>query len=357
MSNLQKEKEIKVFHVFPGSTLSNFSQSGGSKGIQIFKYFLEENNIAHDNCLIKKKSDLMLLKKLFEFDLSHYSHILIHYPMFPLSLIYIKLKNPKLKIIVRSHNAEFPHWLQHTYLEFKSLKFKRGIICLLTAIRNGIGEYFVGLFANKILAITEWEKDFYWIKRTKKNKLLFSPYYLHTHKRSQRSFDTNSKKRCICLMAPNRSPFLEDGAKNLERLVASSTKVDDWSFCITGDVQDIKLQTNNLITPTGFIGDIDSFLIESRAVAILTNYGFGFKTKILEAANSGCWSLVTEKAFNMIPRNIKKFCIPVDIGSVQSFENALAQCSREIKDFDSTNKLLKSILHNSIFNSFELEQT
>jgi len=339
------EKEIKVLHVYPGSSLSNFKHSGGSKGIEIFNEFFNQNNINYDNCIIEKKSDLLLLSRLKEIDLHAYSHILIHYPMFSMSTIYLKIFYPKLNLITRSHNAEFPHWIQHSFLEIKNFKIKKGLKFFLIAIRNGFGEMVMGFSAKHILAITEWETNTYW-KKFAFSKPLYTPYYI-----SQLSEDrTNEVKnnQCICLMSPNHSSFLNDAAKNFYNLVGAINPNMNWSFAITGEDLDISFDDNIPIDRLGFVNDIRSLLRQSKSIAVLTNYGYGFKTKILEAAEEGCWSLVPIENFSRIPTNVKPFCIAVDIFSPKSFMEALNSSDTSLPDFNFHNNELKHQFHDSL---------
>jgi hypothetical protein len=81
----------------------------------------------------------------------------------------------------------------------------------------------------------------------------------------------------------------------------------------------------DFIERVGFVDDPLKLLKESRAVALLTDYGFGFKTKILEAAECGCWTLVKPLVFQRLPSNVQPYCIVVDKESVAAFLGALVK--------------------------------
>ncbi len=339
-------KKIRLLHIYPDSNALNFNHSGGSKGIRIFNDFIESNNIKYKNCIIKKKSDLLLLKKLFSIDLKKYTHVLLHYPMFPFSVTYIRLKNPKLKIIIRSHNAEFPHWLHHAYLEFKGYRFKRSIKCFLTSIRNGFGEIVTGVLANNILAITEWEQSKYWRRRVfQADKILYAPYFINSYKRDV--LKTERNKLCLCLMAPNHSAFLEDAAKNFCFLVNKLGDYEDWIFAITGDKYNLPNNTIN-VKQLGFVDNINELLKETSAIAVLTEYGYGFKTKVLEAAAEGCWSIIPKDVLDHIPSNVRPFCIPLNTKSSESFIEALNKTKSPLPSFEKQNTELRSLFTKSM---------
>jgi glycosyltransferase involved in cell wall biosynthesis len=69
-------------------------------------------------------------------------------------------------------------------------------------------------------------------------------------------------------------------------------------------------------------------LKEARAMVLLSDYGYGFKTKLLEAIAAKVYIIMTEGLYNRLSLEIKPFCIPVDIGSTTSFINALEKCKQ-----------------------------
>ena len=346
---MRKIKCNRLLHVYPGASMPGFEHSGGSKGIKIFEdFFSQQDDFKVDTVVLKRKSDLELLRKIFALNLNKFTHIFIHYPMFSLSVIYLKIRFPNITIIIRSHNAELPHWIHHAFLESINLNFKRSIKCFLVALRNGFGEYVMGIFANHILAITEWETECYWTKRAAKKKIHYAPYYLLNYDKNIKSKSDIVKKRCVCLMAPNHSPFLQNAYDNFSRLVLDSDIKNEWDFCVTGNIDETKIPSNVNIEKVGFVKDISKFLSNSNAIAILSEYGFGFKTKILEAASTGCWSLVSEKSLFNIPENVKVFCIPVDIKSTNSFDSALKKSTAKVTEFESHHQSLRKKTLNSI---------
>jgi hypothetical protein len=66
---------------------------------------------------------------------------------------------------------------------------------------------------------------------------------------------------------------------------------------------------------TGVLDSPYGILTESRAVALLSDYGFGFKTKFLESIMSRCYVLVTKGMHKRIPPKVRQFCFVVDVKS------------------------------------------
>ncbi len=62
----------------------------------------------------------------------------------------------------------------------------------------------------------------------------------------------------------------------------------------------------------GFVDDILALLTESFAVAVTSDLGRGFKTKILEAINCGAWVVVTSGLMRRMPEVLKPYCAVLD---------------------------------------------
>ena len=64
----------------------------------------------------------------------------------------------------------------------------------------------------------------------------------------------------------------------------------------------------------------------ARAVAILSDYGRGFKTKIIEAIHARAYVLVTPSLLKRLPREVLPYCISVRKNSEEDFQRALDRC-------------------------------
>jgi len=99
-----------------------------------------------------------------------------------------------------------------------------------------------------------------------------------------------------------------------------------WKFFVTGELLSEKDLLAKRLINTGFLETPFPFLAQSRALAILSDFGFGFKTKILDAVLAKNYVLITSGLYNRLPDILKPYCIRVDKKSVVSFSNALDQC-------------------------------
>jgi SAM-dependent methyltransferase len=55
----------------------------------------------------------------------------------------------------------------------------------------------------------------------------------------------------------------------------------------------------------------------------------GFKTKILEAVEAGCWVFVTQSLYDRLPKEVLQACMVVDISSPDTLRDALAKCANQ----------------------------
>lgn len=88
-------------------------------------------------------------------------------------------------------------------------------------------------------------------------------------------------------------------------------------------------------------------------MAILSDYGFGFKTKILDAILHSCYVLLTPGLYNRLPDVIKQFCLVVDPKDSNAFRRALESCLNPFPEVDA-NALLRSQAFAALDKAFSL---
>jgi hypothetical protein len=84
----------------------------------------------------------------------------------------------------------------------------------------------------------------------------------------------------------------------------------------------------------------------------LSNLGYGFKTKILEAIMCGCYVIVPQKLYKRLPDVIKPFCKVVNVKDKNAFINALEETHHPFPDINP-NEILKNIAfdnYSAVFN-------
>jgi hypothetical protein len=125
------------------------------------------------------------------------------------------------------------------------------------------------------------------------------------------------------------NPMLLDAVRNFGDAVRKlGADCPAWTFPITGSIALEGHRLPNRVQLTGLLDTPAKILAESRAIAIFSDFGFGFKTKLLDAIQAGCYILLPQKLFNRLPVEVQPFCIVVNHNSSQSFAAALEQTRR-----------------------------
>jgi glycosyltransferase involved in cell wall biosynthesis len=170
------------------------------------------------------------------------------------------------------------------------------------------------------------------------------PYFLPASYDRDERLIKDKKSQCVCMMSTTLAtlPFLLDAAKRFVNAVNMlGRECPEWSFYITGDFPAHVLTLPGRVKRTGFLENPFEILAESRAVALLSDYGFGFKTKLLDAIKYKCYVLVTKGLYRRLPSEVQPYCIVVDPSSANSFRGALERCVQPYPEGDP-NELFRS---------------
>lgn len=345
----------KVLHIFNRTVLSSdYYHMGSTRDIRgRFEYF-RERGIHSDQLVLKSRSDGVLYERLTNMEkdkLSDYHAIIFEYPRYPKSIKYLRNAYPEILLFVRSHNAEVYHQMHYA---LATLRFSTGKSDLLQSYRlfrlalsRIVLDRRCSKSAHGIFSITEWESNKYWRLFLNKDKIFTVPYFIPSEYIDAERPVAAKKKQCVCLMSPfkGRLVFLEDALRNYAFCIdQSSSKSIDWKFLVTGELSYYNLSLPDSLTATGFVDNPFELLLESRAMALLSDYGFGFKTKILEAVEAKCYVLLTEKLYKRLPELVKPYCLVVDPKVPESFCQALEAAQEPFPDLSaSVNEDLKKL--------------
>ncbi len=335
---------MRILHIVPESLMvPQLYYLGSTKDILGRIEYFDARSFEVDR-LVVERSDKVLLERLRLVELPRYEAVFVEIPVYPLSIAHIHKLSPKTKVFCRSINAELYHQL-HTFLSKFNYQRRNGKSALtsflenLNLLKGGYyrfkQDYKCGIVSNVVFSITDWEKNYYW------NYLAGSaarslPYFLPAKYEEEIKSQTGQKENiCVSFMGVGvgAGSFLADSLYNFNALVEKLKQdLPNWSFMATSDTtgvdQDFRL-TERIIT-TGFLESPYPLLSRSRAIAILSQYGYGFKTKILEAILSGCYVLLPRSLKRRLPNAVKPFCFEVKLDSVSSFKEALIQSQRPL---------------------------
>lgn len=323
---------MRILHVFFSSVIKpQHKFLGTTKDIRGRTQYFESRGIEYQELILKVREEKYFLDGLKQIDLGNFDVVLTEGTYFPRSVQAIKAANPRLQVLMRGINAEMYHWLHSAEAALRFDTWKRVLFDLKGAVDFGSRDILCARKADYILAIAEWETRNYWPQLAPRARLVTMPYFLPDSYLQDIPPERQKVDRCVCMMTTKANrPFLVDAARNFYRLVNGLAGASPhWTFAITGDFHADKLPRCPRVEAKGFLQNPLEILAESRAVALLSDYGFGFKTKLLEAICCGCRVLVTEKLHERLPAPVKPWSIVVDPASTTSFQEALARCAQE----------------------------
>jgi len=345
----------RILHIVPDSFFKpEHLFLGSTKDIHGRTEYFQARDIGVDTIVAENRSDEELIKKIRNTDLDQYFAVFFEYPLYPSSIQYIKSQKPEIIVLTRSINAEFYHSCHQFLASTTNLKS-------LVRIRGTKGPKFIGnsfhgfkrlhldytcaRLSDYLLSISSWETDHYWKHLVPESKVRTLPYFLPgRYLPGPASNQPPGKKfQCVAMMSTTGGtlPFTLDATRNFNRIVGKlGNKCPEWHFFITGKMPVNVLGLNSRIQYTGFLQSPFDLLSESRAMALFSDYGFGFKTKLLDAICNNCYPMITKKLYNRLPTELKPYCIVVDISSVKSFEDGLEQSLNPFPD-GNPNELLR----------------
>lgn len=262
-------------------------------------------------------------------------HLVLHYSWWPQLLLQVKQQYPSLNIIVRLHNAEaWHHWAR--YRPSTSWQGLPKLIygCLRLAYRD----WQTCRAADYLLGISAWDNQHYWRRLNRwgrlkhQTRLLSTPYFCPWPKLPTESLTVaappawSARSAQIVSMPGGGDAISQDQrnrfAKLAEALIKHNDTAENHIRCVaTGGIIDPATRASSTTpnttkpSPVVTLGAIKSpfeLLQNSKAVAILSPRGYGFKTTILDAITAGCHVLLHPVLMDRIPQEIAKHCIALD---------------------------------------------
>lgn len=320
----------RVLHIMPDSVMSPLDRYlGSTKDARGRTEYFATRGIRADELIVQGRSDVGLHDQLQAADLGVYAAVLCELAVYPLSFQYLHQHPARPRLLVRPINAEFFHRVHHSWAMDRT-----GAVRDLAAwarLRYAFFRLHLDCYcarrASCILSISSWETDNYWNRLAEPGRVRTVPYFLPREFVEEPVPMAVKKNRCVCLLSTRFNPFLHDALVRFERCVASlGAASPQWEFNVTGEVPVSTAGWSSRVHFLGLLSSPHSVLREARAVAILSDCGFGFKTKILDAIQHRCFVLVTKRLFDRLPAEVRPFCRVVDARSPSSFEQALDSC-------------------------------
>ncbi|HEY5409564.1 MAG TPA: hypothetical protein VIJ94_02445, partial [Caulobacteraceae bacterium] len=335
---------IHVLHIVPHSfSAPDFKFHGSTKDFAGRPEYFRDRKIRYDTFHHRKNVDT-LKSKLKDEELPQYTHILFDGSFTEHDWHFVRSRWPTAKLILRSHNSELPHrkdTCRALAVAAPTDNLERQAEDKRDAKRNRRTfldrDLAAAKYADCILAIEGLKSSArYWSWLGYKGELIEAPYFL-TEQYLQdidEKLSAGVKRRdwVVCVMSAQPGPLTYHALMRFHSAVKSlGERKPNWRFRATGRQFWVKNHEDFTprVKPLGIVDDLLGLLVVSRAIAVLSEFGRGFKTKILEAILCKNWVLVNSKLFERLPDAVRPYCVVVDLESPHGFDEALERIQRK----------------------------
>ncbi len=316
---------LRVLHIYKKEYRNTQQYYLGSvKDIRSRTEYFHERGIVHEEFIISGKffSPLDFERASSQIK-DHYDAVIMEMTFSPYLLRILRKITPNAILMVRSHNAELfhrIHWALAQGASPTALRF------LFQAIKNFALDIFCAKLSDFILSISPWEADRYWKRIASPGKVKYVPFFLPNSYVKELRHDDKKRKLCVHLGSGLNNPLIADATKNFLSAVKSlDSDFADWEFMATGAAPPYVAGVSAPIQWIGVIPDPYRVLRSAKAMALLSDYGMGVKTKIVEAALARCFIILPKILYNRQPDEIRPYCIPIDLKSKGYFAKALVR--------------------------------
>ncbi len=307
-----------IVHAIPQSTRVYYG-GGDWKAVESTRLLLAGLGKPVREIIVPEEDPEFLLRSLTGED----RHLLIEYTRWPDVIRQIRIRFPRLRIHVRTVNAEaFQHFHQVQPSGWPSPENMRKwygcfrLLCRDSACRR---------HAETLLGISSWDDQHYWRWIPGRAVILPFPYFspwpwLRPSVVPCEWGDRNMA--IVCMPGSRTSPIGRTMMAGYEQwvggLIESARK--DWTFLLTHQPEwDSKPgHTSSNFTIVGDCREPWDLLCRVRAVAVLTPLGFGAKTTIMDGLAAGCHVLVHPALARRLEPCLRQACIVCDPGETHS---------------------------------------
>ena len=359
MSQPRQRPVRKVLHILGDKSWKpQFKYLGSTKDIVGRRDYFAARGIDCVEMQVKGRHDSICLDMLQAMhrsgELSSVDAVVMEHPRYPRAMGWLREEHPRIRLMIRGHNAEAIHQVHTAYAFLTSglsgwkWRFKRARMTLKNLWDRLRFDFSSAHMADYVLSISDWEARHYWPFVTRGEKVLIVPYFVPESYVFAPPEDLQKINRCVCAMSADWTPLAHHAAKVLVELIKQTTpeQVKPWKFAITGDLGKHRdsykpLKSGGRIDIAGNVDNPFEFMTRSRAMAHLSNLGMGFKTKLLDFVSGGGWLLVPKKLYERQPEEIRPFCIVVDPLTPEQLVEALKKARDPWPDNSRVNDRLR----------------
>lgn len=282
------------------------------------------------------------------------SSFLIEYSYYPKIVRALRKRFPESFIAVRSHNIEpLQHLHNHGWWPSKG-PFWVGY----GMARLFWGDLLVKRHANVIYSISDWERTRYWQRLPGGASVEWLPYYCPEHLISTDATAPCERNRVVCMPTSVKSRKSLDLVKRFISFAELAKKQESpYEFLITGNLDSWPAPQSSAVRYTGMIDDLGPFLSAARAVCILSDLGYGFKTTIADALANGTAVVVHDALQHRFASMLGEAIIGVDVTDPESVARTLVRLSGDQPDFRRKNSEFRDQSHSILTRDFRLQNT
>ena len=349
--------EVLLLHLVPHSVgASDFHLHGSTKDIRGRHQYFNERGVSYD--VFYHRRNLDQLKDVLTGDnLPDYTHILVDGSFTFKDWKFLTRRWPKAKRMFRSHNSELPHRLDavRALSEVAATDDTERLAQNRIDTRLNRRVFFdrdlaAARFADCILTIeTLKTASRYWSWLGFKGELVELPYFLPEEYVSElaaevRRLGASRRDWVLCVTSSHPGPLTYHGLLRFHQAVSNlGDRKPEWKFRATGRALWVKKHAayTSRVKPLGIVDNLYKLTAISRAVAVLSDRGRGFKTKILEAILGNSWVLVNPRLYRRLPEVVRPYCVIVDPDSPFSLDEALARIDSKVWPHGDPNAVLR----------------
>lgn len=220
------------------------------------------------------------------------STVIWYYTFWPEALEELKRRCPRVRIVLRTVNAEaFQHWTR-AGKDWRRLRgFPRdvyGVVRLLWRDRRCCRA------ADALAGISSWDDAHYWTRLAGRSKLETVPYVCPWPQLlpEVRPLPWGARENTIACLAGTRDPIGRSHVAGFAAL-ARRAELSAWRFASSEGLQGAAQEDlPENVERIGRLAEPWEQLCKVQAVAVLSPLGYGYKTTVADALAAGCHALV-----------------------------------------------------------------
>jgi hypothetical protein len=267
---------------------------------------------------------------------SRVDHLIVHYSWWPDAFAAVRRTAPETRLHVRTHNAEALQHLQRA--GFRPLPTYRHVRALYGAVRLGWRDARCRRIADTLLGISAWDNEHYWRHLPGRARIHHLPYWSPwgALRPGSRPRPWADREDLVVSMPGARDAIGGGSVRGLTRLSRELRKRPaggGWRFQLTQGV----LAGGGAVPESEGIEVLQhtvepwDLLCRARALAVLTPFGFGTQTTIIDGLAAGAHVLVHPRLVRRLPTEIAGACLAVDPWRENDLDGLLGRLRSEPK--------------------------